>query len=77
MDMKSNSFHFQFALGEKHNMAIHLKEYTTIMFCAKLLTHQQTSDVKSTECKFVNFGCYGNRQLFNHIRRVFVRNEIE
>ena len=75
--LKCNSFHFQFALDEKYNVAIHLKECTTIMFCAKLLMHRQTSNTKSTECKFVNFGCYGNRQLFNHIRRTFIRNDTE
>ena len=74
MSMDINTFHFQFALGEKHNIAIALQEGTTIMFCAKLLTHRQTSDIQSPDCKFINFGCYGNRKLFNHIRRTFIRN---
>ena len=68
------TFHFQFALGEKHNIAIHLKQCTTIMFCARFLTHRQTSEDMSPKSKFINFGCYGNRKLFNHIRQSFKRN---
>ena len=75
MDMDNNLFHFQFALGEKLNISIRLKESNKIMFCAKLLTHRQTSDIKSHDCKFVNFGYYRNRKLFNHIRGKFIRNK--
>ena len=74
MNMDTCKFHFQFALGDKHNIAIHLKECTTIIFFANFLTHRQTSDDMSPNLKFINFGCYGNRKLFNHIRQSFKRN---
>ena len=46
-------FHFRFVLGEKHSIVIPLKEFTTVMFCATLLTQRQTSEMNGTEHKFL------------------------
>ena len=76
---KCNAYHFQFALNEKHNISIPLHECTTILFSAKCLTYRQTFEDKINTKKdvFFNFGAYGNQQLFNHMRKTFVRNGLE
>ena len=76
---KCHAYHFQFALNEKHNISIPLHECTTILFSAKCLTHRQTFVDNHDHKKdvFINFGAYGNQQLFNHMRKTFVRNGLK
>ena len=76
---KCHAYHFQFALNEKHNISIPLHQCTTILFSAKCLTHRQTFVDNNDHKKdvFINFGAYGNQQLFNHMRKTFVRNGLK
>ena len=73
---KCNAYKFKFAINSKHNITIPLVDYTTIMFSGLMLTHRQTfePDESHEKATFVNFGSYGNRKLFNHIRRSVLRN---
>ena len=71
-----NRYHFQFHLDEKLNIAFVLNPSLTIMFAAPLLTHRQTYDSTGLDdSTFISFGAYGNRRLFNHIRKSFMRKD--
>ena len=68
-------YHFLFQLNNKYNLSIPMATGTTIIFSGKLLSHRQSCNVyKPTDHDlFFNFGAYGNKKLYNHIKKSFVR----
>ena len=50
---------------------------TTITFSGKLLAHRQSSNVFDDldDDLFFNFGSYGNKKLYNHIKKSFGRHK--
>jgi len=69
-------YHFMFQLNHKNIMSLPLIEGTTLLFLGKLLTHRQSCNAfESTDDElFFNFASYGNKKLYNHIRKSFIRS---
>ena len=68
-------YHFLFYINKKINLSLPMNPGTSIVFSGKLLTHRQSCNVyKATEDElFFNFGAYGNKKLYNHIKQSFKR----
>ena len=73
---KIGAYNFQIALNPTNAIAITLYEITTMIFSGKILTHYQTyiEDGSNDDVDFVNFVSYGNKKLFNHLKKPFKRN---
>ena len=73
---KSNQYHFLFQFSKKYNIGIPMNIGTTIVFSGKLLTHRQSSMMfdNADDDLFFNFGSYGNKKLYNHIKKSFRRH---
>ena len=69
-------YHFIFQLNRKCIVSLPLIEGTTLLFSGKLLTHRQSCNVFEAmdDELFFNFASYGNKKLFNHIRKSFIRS---
>ena len=70
-------YHFRFKLRKGYNVSIPLTYGVSITFLGKLLKHRQSCNVvESTDDKlFINFVSYGNKRLFSHIKKIFIRNK--
>ena len=70
-------FNFLFRINEKTDFCIPLTAYTSIMFSGKYLYHCQSCDeyCKETNDSFISFGAYGDKRLFQHIKKSFHRKE--
>ena len=69
---KSNQYHFLFQFSKKYSIRIPMNIGTTIVFSGKLLTHRQSSMIfdNADDDLFFNFGSYGNKKLYNHIKNL-------
>ena len=77
MKRKENiKYHFLFQFSKKFNISVPMITGTTIIFSGKLLTHRQSCNVFNTtdDDLFFNFGSYGNKKLYNHIKQSFLRH---
>ena len=68
-------YHFLFQFNNKYNLSLPMTPGTSIIFSGKLLSHRQSCNVyKPTDDElFFNFGAYGNKKLYNHIKQSFKR----
>ena len=66
-------YHFLFYINKNINLSLPMNPGTSIVFSGKLLTHRQSCNVyKATEDElFFNFGAYGNKKLYNHIKQSY------
>ena len=74
--VKKREYKFMFAFNDANSIAIRMNEPLTFMFSGKFLVHNQSCNRKDhigTDDYFFNFGTYGNKKLFNHIRCSFAR----
>lgn len=74
--IKKREYKFSFAFNDAHSIAIRMNEPLTFMFSGKFLMHNQSCNRKEevgADDFFFNFGTYGNKKLFNHIRCSFAR----
>ena len=70
-----SKYRFVFNLSNEHNVAIQLIAETIFIFSGKLLTHRQPFNVECDPKKelFINFGSYGTKKLFTHLKSSFMR----
>ena len=68
-----------FQLNHKYIMSLPLIQGTKLLFYGKLLTHRQSCNAfQSTDEDLVfNFFSYGNKKLYNHIRKLLIRSGLQ
>ena len=74
---KCNKYHFLFKLTENRRLNIALHPGVSFIFSGALLTHRQHSVENNTmkNEQFFNVASYGNKRLFNHIKKSFNNNK--
>ena len=67
------NYHFLFSLTGKKQLNIPLCSGVSINFSAPFLTHRQhrIEEIHSQEDKIFNVASYGNKRLFNNIKKSF------
>ena len=60
------------------NLSINMKDGVSFVFSAKFLTHRQysTNDLSPKQQTFINMGSYGNKRLYDHIRKSLFKNKL-
>ena len=74
-----NKYEFLFMLNETNIIALPMIENVSFIFSGIFLVHCQNGNEskKKDESVFINLSSYGNKKLFNHMRKSFFRNLIE
>ena len=72
-----NRYHFLFNLTGKKNLNLPLYPGVSFLFSGAFLTHRQhcNDDVSSKNDVFFNIASYGNKRLFNHIKKTYNKNK--
>jgi len=72
-----NRYHFLFQLTGRKNLNVPLYPGTSVLFSGMYLTHRQhhIADTSSSTNVFFNVASYGNKRLFNHIKKSFNKNK--
>jgi hypothetical protein len=73
----SNKYHFLFELTKKKRLNIPLFPGVSFIFSGLFLTHRQhiVQGTIGNQDKFFNVASYGNKRLFNHIKKSFNNNK--
>lgn len=72
-----NKYHFLFQLTENKRLNIPLHQGVSFIFSGVFLTHRQhrVQDNSVLHDNFFNVASYGNKRLFNHIKKSFNNNK--